>query len=420
MTNLINVNDVNTLACYSLTYKNIDINTIASYRLKSAELRNHLCNSNISCVILATCLRFEVYIHSLDRFYVENYLKNFFGELWSKVEKFYGVETIYHVFEVASGLHSQIIGEWEILEQVEYAFTNSKELRCTTQLIDKLFEKAVSVGRKIREQIMNLDKDSKGYPQIALEILSNDLKNLNNKGILFVGSGHAVRKAIKYLLNVYKPNIILIVDSNYEKTINVSSICRELCVPISIDDLFKWIHLIDGVFIAISNRDEEFLKKIKYMIEILSNRNVSIVDISTPSVIEKNRNNVYIFHDVQRFVEKLSNSIDLERIRMFIENEVNVFLVNLKKYEMRDHISSLMKNIEIISEKAGEKLARELNVNNARKELIITAFKNHAHKIFTPILEMLIKLNAYDTTFSKCVDFVFNYLEEMYNDYLVN
>lgn len=402
------------LTCYSLTYRSVDIDSIALLRLKSAELRKQLCSTSTPCIVLATCLRVEVYVDSPNPEATEDHIKAFYGSLWPKVERFYGAEAVKHIFEVSSGLHSQIIGEWEILEQVERALALSREIKCASQIMERVFERAVSIGRRVREEVMGLSRDSRGYPQIAVEVLSRTLETLNDKGVLFIGSGHAVRRAIRYLVSSYRPSIIIVTDTDYEKATATASTCRELCIPLRIDDVYKWLHLINGVFIALPNRGADSVERIRFLVESLG-RSTPVVDISTPPVIEE-RENAYTFHSVQRLAEEMKiNSIDLERARAFIEEELNSFLAALKKGEMREQISTIMRGVELISEASAEKLARELNVDGDRREVVLAAFRNHARKILIPVIDALTRIEARDKNSSTYVDAILSYLEKAYS-----
>lgn len=137
-------------------------------------------------VVLATCNRVENY------FVLDN--KNIINE-----DNFYlknGAEAVRHLFRVASGLESQILGETEILGQVKNA---ANDIKKKYEFIRNLFQRAVVVGRKVRVET----EISRGNVSVAsaavrkAELLCCDIYL---EKILLVGCGPVIKAVLKNLI----------------------------------------------------------------------------------------------------------------------------------------------------------------------------------------------------------------------------
>ncbi len=107
------------------------------------------------CVLLATCNRTELYIHSDGR--EVDPLKLLFRVAGADPEQYKNVsiqrrdsEVVRHIMSVASGLESQIFGDGQILSQVRGAQALSRKTGAGDPVLDTLFRLAVTAGKRVR------------------------------------------------------------------------------------------------------------------------------------------------------------------------------------------------------------------------------------------------------------------------------
>lgn len=173
-------------------------------------------------VILSTCNRIEFYINGdigLERIkeFIYRYYERRYPELEPYLYTHRDIDAMRHLFNVAGGLDSQILGETQILGQVKDAYQTAKDLQMTDPVIDKIFVEVIRVGGKIRQET-GIAEGNVSIGSVAIDIIKKKIGGLNNKKILIIGVGKVSNLVIKYL---YKENVNTVFVSNrtYEKAV---------------------------------------------------------------------------------------------------------------------------------------------------------------------------------------------------------
>ena len=145
-------------------------------------------------VILSTCNRVELYVNMDDTgFGKEELLNTLFINRSIKKEKhfhylyFYkGEDAIRHLFSVACGLDSLVLGEAQIAGQVKAAFTDAKTMGYTDEYMDTLFTSVVTFSKKMhRETAISEGKVSIG--SVAIDFIKRKSGGFSGKNILMIG-----------------------------------------------------------------------------------------------------------------------------------------------------------------------------------------------------------------------------------------
>ncbi|MCC7078381.1 MAG: hypothetical protein IT198_14755 [Acidimicrobiia bacterium] len=113
-------------------------------------------------VIVSTCLRHEVIAVGVRRDTLEQAVKIASGvvDLPDGGEFRYGRAVVDHIFNVAAGLHSPVVGEAEVLGQVRRAHTAARKAGRLGPMLDHLLREAIRTGREARELIPDADTGS--------------------------------------------------------------------------------------------------------------------------------------------------------------------------------------------------------------------------------------------------------------------
>jgi glutamyl-tRNA reductase len=146
-------------------------------------------------VVLSTCNRAEIYAGADSDAAVEScgrFIGEFNGVDWSALEPhvvvYRGPEAAGHLFRVAAGLDSLVVGEPQILGQVKDAFTAASELKSTGALTHRLFTTAFSVGKRVRSET-GLGEGAVSVSYAAIALARKIFGRLKGLHALILGAG---------------------------------------------------------------------------------------------------------------------------------------------------------------------------------------------------------------------------------------
>ncbi|MCM8784940.1 MAG: glutamyl-tRNA reductase [Candidatus Omnitrophica bacterium] len=295
-------------------------------------LSKYILNETIDeIVILSTCNRTEVYI-TTDM--VNRALKSLCDELQIKKEDlhyFYFLQDKYvvkHLFSVASGLDSQIIGENQILGQVKNAYFIAKGIGTTKKHLNKLFHKAIEVGKIIRTKT-KISEGNISIVSVALKLIERLCEDIERKKILIIGTGKISELMVEYLKKkgIYG---VFVANRTYEKAVKLAEKINGKAVRF--DNLINEIKDTD-IIISATASPHLILKKdtiqdlIKYR-----GKPLYIIDLALPRDVDpdiKNINNVILCNldDInlvimENYTKKLKEA---EKAKKIIEEEVEKF-----------------------------------------------------------------------------------------------
>ena len=157
-------------------------------------------------VLLSTCNRTEVYTvgEDLERASVE--IRAFLSDrrgvdaaelsphLYDKTDG----DAARHLFQVAAGLDSMIIGESEVLGQVRGALSTAAEHKTVGGPGSRLFHAAIRAGRKVREET-DVGRNALSISYAAVRLAQQVLGSLDGRRVLLVGAGEAGRLVARAL-----------------------------------------------------------------------------------------------------------------------------------------------------------------------------------------------------------------------------
>jgi glutamyl-tRNA reductase len=138
-------------------------------------------------LLLVTCNRTELYgVGSTDDLRGE--LLEGAGAADVSLDARSGERAVSHLFSVASGLDSMVLGEYQILGQVKRAMREAREEGALGPLLDELARRALQVGRRVRRET-DIGKSLPSIPKVAVGVARLVLGELGGARILVVGSG---------------------------------------------------------------------------------------------------------------------------------------------------------------------------------------------------------------------------------------
>jgi len=146
--------------------------------------------------IVSTCNRVELYVGcdqpDAARAALEQFLADFHGVARDQlVPHLYvksGHEVVTHLFRVASGLDSLVMGEPQVLGQVKEAFNVASQMGCTGPLLNKLFHAAFAAGKRVRSETA-LSEGAVSVSYAAVALAKKIFGSLKDRTVLVLGAG---------------------------------------------------------------------------------------------------------------------------------------------------------------------------------------------------------------------------------------
>jgi glutamyl-tRNA reductase len=206
--------------------------TVAPARMAKAlhdlSARDHLSE----VVVLSTCLRTEVYAVARRFHGAMSDIRNFFSE-WSGIPpevfadqlySFYDEAAAQHLFKVAAGLDSAVLGESEILGQVGDAWESARDEAVSGPMLSVLFRQALEVGKRVRSETA-IARGTTSLSQVAVELAAAKLRSLSGKTTLVLGAGEMGEAMAQALAGALESGGLLVANRTWTRATELAARC---------------------------------------------------------------------------------------------------------------------------------------------------------------------------------------------------
>jgi glutamyl-tRNA reductase len=158
-------------------------------------------------LVLSTCNRSEIYgVHPNAKRESARELCSFLGTFHSvlpdallpSLYHHYDHDAVRHLFRVATGLESMLLGEAEILGQVREAYLRAHEHHATGPVLNRLFQGALEIGKRVRAET-DLGSRPMGVASAGVKLAERIFGKLNDRSALVLGAGTISEQVISQL-----------------------------------------------------------------------------------------------------------------------------------------------------------------------------------------------------------------------------
>ena len=204
--------------------------TVSAARLPKAlhdlTSRRHLGEA----VVLSTCNRTEIYAVAEKFHGAMQDVREFLWELGSTpIEDFvdhlyayYDEAAVNHLFRVASGLDSAVLGEGEILGQVRTAWEAAVAEKASGTVLDRLFRHAMEVGKRIRTETA-IARGTTSVSQAAVELAMERLGSLGSKRVLVLGAGEMGEGITRALASSHAVAELIVANRSHDRAVDLAA-----------------------------------------------------------------------------------------------------------------------------------------------------------------------------------------------------
>jgi glutamyl-tRNA reductase len=255
-------------------------------------------------VILSTCNRVELYaatsaepraaLTELRRFLLAHH--NYTEPLGSELYELGEPHSVEHLFKVAAGLDSMVLGETEILGQLKQAYDLALKHQHTGRRLNKAFQSAFNVAKKIRTET-NIQRGSVSVASVAVELAEKIFDTLKGRTVMVIGAGDTSEKTARALLSRGAHSVI-VSNRSHDRA---EALAAELGGrAVHFDEWHKEFAAID-IIISSTSAPHYVLtrQKLEPLLNLRHSRPLLLVDIAVPRDIEPEVNfldDVYLYN----------------------------------------------------------------------------------------------------------------------------
>ncbi len=316
-------------------------------------------------VILSTCNRVEVYAVANSRSIAETPTKSLVQFLsryhrvgvevlkkWSYLH--HDLETIRHLFRVTASLDSMVVGESQILGQVKEAYDISRSAGGAGTILNSLFPKAFSVGKRVRSET-TIAAGAVSISYAAVELAKKIFNTLEGKTVAIIGAGEMSELTAKHLVanGVSK---VIVANRTYQNAVKIAE--KFNGTPYAYQDDLGF--LIEADIVISSTNAPTYLIKRKPLANIMKKRKhryMFLIDIAVPRDIEPDVGKVdhaflYNIDDLEAVVAAnlKERQQEASRAELIVSEEARRFHAQLQILEVNPTIKALHQQFQQIAE----------------------------------------------------------------------
>lgn len=314
--------------------------TFAESELEDAVITLKNQKSILENVILSTCNRTEIYavvdqLHT-GRYYVKQFLSQWFQLKQEEFSPYLYIheedEAIEHLFKVASGLNSMILGETQIIGQVRTSFLTAQQLGSTGTLFNELFKQVLTLAKRAHSET-EISSNAVSVSYAAVELAKKVFGTLDNKHVLIIGAGKMSELAIK---NLYGNGAskVTVINRTYSRAQDLASRFSGEAIP------YEKLQcaLVDADILISSTGANNFIitkSMMENVVKLRKGKPLFMVDIAVPrdldpSLSELNSVFLYDIDDLKDIVQ--ANLVERKQAAKKIMVMIEEYMSDFKQW----------------------------------------------------------------------------------------
>jgi len=317
-------------------------------------------------VIVSTCNRTEIYCDlEVDSAHtISHWLSSYHGIAEDALTPFIyehsHKEAARHLFSVASGLDSMVLGEPQILGQLKTSYEQARTGKSINSILDRLFQHSFNVAKRVRTDT-EIGSNPVSVAFASVNLSRQIFGKLDHLQALLIGAGETIELVARHLKSQSIGSIV-IANRSLE---NAQRLADEIgATAVQINAVPEQLVNADIVISSTASQlpilgkgaTEAALQKRKH-------RPIFMVDLAVPRDIESqvgDLDDIYLYtvDDLKNVVDENLRSRELaaEAAHEIIDLEVNVFEQWLRTHQSADEIRMLRQKGELIKQQCMEKI----------------------------------------------------------------
>jgi glutamyl-tRNA reductase len=300
-----------------------------------AELRSHDAVHEV--VAISTCNRTELYLVTTDAVEAESAALAVLArqaetrptELTERLYSFRDRDAVRHLFTVAGGLDSMILGEAEIQGQVKRAYELALVEGATGPISNRLFREALGAGKRVRTET-GVGRSRVSVSSVAVELAGEMLGDLARRRVLVIGAGENGELTAR-ALSEHGVHTVFVANRRYDRAIGLAQ--RFGGSAVRFDDLPEELAQAD-IVVSCTASPHQILgrEELELTMAERDGRALVLIDIAVPRDVEGSVRDVpgialFDMDDLQRAAAQGRSVREAEatRARTLVDEEVQRF-----------------------------------------------------------------------------------------------
>ncbi|MGB3097946.1 MAG: glutamyl-tRNA reductase [Solirubrobacterales bacterium] len=303
---------------------------------------------------VSTCNRTELYLVVSDPVAAESLaLGTLAGEAGIRptelVESLYsyrGIQAAHHLFSVAAGLDSMILGEAEIQGQVKRAYELALVEGATGPILNRLFRGALAAGKRVRTET-RIGEGGTSVPSAAVELAQASLGGgLDSRRVLLVGAGETAELTARALA-AKGVEAVFVANRRYDRAIGLAD--RFGGIAVRFDELPAQLEQAD-IVVSSTNSPHHIIEReeLELMMAARDGRPLLLIDLAVPrdidpACLEVEGVSIHDVDAVQTIAERNAGGREAEarRAERLIASELNRFERWLESLEVLPTVAAM-------------------------------------------------------------------------------
>jgi len=264
--------------------------------------------------LLSTCNRTELYaISDDDGSALANWLATHPGDdaaaqggtLHAYLYRHQGAEAVRHLFRVATGLDSLVLGEPQILGQVKQAWATARQAGTLGTELDRVFQHAFVTAKRARSET-RIGNSPVSVASLAVRLAQESFASPADSVALLVGAGETIELAARHLAQANVKRL-LIANRTYAHAQELAG--RHGGIALPLDELDRHLFLADIVFSATASREPVIRREqVAAALSARKHRPMLLMDLAVPrdiapDVADLNDVFLYTVDDLERTLD---------------------------------------------------------------------------------------------------------------------
>lgn len=358
------------------------------------------------CILLSTCNRMELWASVEDEFHGSLYenLCQIKGMNSEQYREFFcelrGEAAVNHLFHLACGLKSQILGEDQIITQVREALSFAREHQFSDSILEVLFRKAVTAAKKVKTEVVFPKGNVSSVNQAIHKLKSQELV-IRGRNCMIIGNGQMGKIAAQAFVEA-GANVFVTIRQYRHGKVEIPKNCTG--IPYSARE--EYLPICDYIVSATTSPHQTLTRRMfeKYQPDSPQ----ILIDLAVPRDIDKEVGQIEGITLMN--IDDFKTSKQDAAMRKAIDKAENILKIQIEEFYQWLEGHKVMPRIQYIKEEAVndlnlriEKYIKSSSLEEAEKSNLIQTISKAADKVMNKMIFRL-RDDLKEEDFINCID----------------